>query len=426
MKLKMFSIKEAGRFSGSNIVEVDFEKSKKVVISGESMLGKTTALECFKIILGAIGGDKLLKDLANKDSGKLDIEQFFVGKDNKTYYIKATKSQYYVREENSTKDIGEPKSFVQAHLGRVAADPMAYKNAPIEKLIKWFAGFTDMGEEGFDKQYNKVKEDLKQAESTRAAANKEAKARRTLLADAGYINDSGDLIESVWVAAEKKYAKPLDIKKLSAKLDEVGKKSDKLLQAETKLKELKTQEQELLAKLAEVQAAIKKGEAFVETNKDAKKEYETVKAEYDTAAQFAADYEAFQTIKRHRTEMYEYEQIAQRADAAAQDAEKKKQALQWEVIPDIRGAEIVIEGTPDKPAGFYVDGFNTKQQSDTQYLTAVVKILRKLGVKILILDDVSTYGSDFIELITKLSKDGMYFLLSEMRRGKELTIEYGK
>ena len=122
--------------------------------------------------------------------------------------------------------------------------------------------------------------------------------------------------------------------------------------------------------------------------------------------------------------MYQYEQIAVRANAAAIEAKKKKKQLQWEVIPDIRGAEIVIEGTPEKPAGFYVDGFNSRQQSDTQYLTAVVKILRKLGVKIIVMDNLATYGTDFIELIAKLSKEGMYFLLSEMRRGSELTIEY--
>ena len=257
-----------------------------------------------------------------------------------------------------------------------------------------------------------------------AAANKEAKARRTMLSESGYINESGDLVEMVWVAAEKKYAKQLNIKALSEKLDEVGKRSDKLLQAETKLKELKTQEQELLAKLAEVQSAIAKGEKYVEENKGAKKEYEAVKTEYDNAAQFAVEYEAFQTAKRYRDEMYEYEQIAQTADAAVQTAEQKKKELQWQVIPNVRNAEIVIEGTPEKPAGFYVDGFNIRQQSDTQYLTSIVKILRKLGVKIIILDNLATFGSDFVELIAKLSKEGMYFLLSEMRRGSELTIEY--
>lgn len=424
MKLGLFTVANGGVYSGGNKLEVDFSKGKVVTLGGDNGVGKTTGLECFKVIVGAIGGEKALKDLANVISGKLDIEQRFQGNDRKWYVARATKSQYYIREEGSTKDVSEPKTFIQQHLGRVAADPMAYKNAGVDKVIKWLASFTDMGEEGFERQYNKAKEDLKVAEASRAAANKEAKARLTLLADAGYVNDSGDLVESAWVAAEKKYAKPLDIKKLSAKLDEVGKRSDKLLQAETKLKELKTQEQELLAKLAEVQAAIKKGEAFVDANKEAKKEYETIKADYDNAAQFAADYESFQTIKRHRTEMYEYEQIAVRANAAAIEAEQKKKQLQWEVIPDIRGAEIVIEGTPEKPAGFYVDGFNSRQQSDTQYLTAVVKILRKLGVKIIVMDNLATYGTDFIELIAKLSKEGMYFLLSEMRRGSELTIEY--
>jgi len=424
MKLGLFTVREGGVYSGENRLEVDFGKGKIATLGGDNGVGKTTGLECFKIVVAAIGGDKALKDLANVFSGKLDIEQRFQGNDRKWYIAKQTKSKFYVREENSKEDIEEPKTFVKSHLGRVAADPMAYKNSDVNKFVKWLAGMTDMGEEGYEKEYNALKDAVREYENARAAANKEAKARRTMLSESGYVNESGDLVERVWVAAEKKYAKQLNIKALSEKLDEVGRRSDKLLQAETKLKELETQEQELLAKLAEVQSAIAKGEKYVEENKGAKKEYEAVKTEYDNAAQFAVEYEAFQTAKRYRDEMYEYEQIALTADAAVQTAEQKKKELQWQVIPDIRNAEIVIEGTPEKPAGFYVDGFNIRQQSDTQYLTSIVKILRKLGVKIIILDNLATFGSDFIELIAKLSKEGMYFLLSEMRRGSELTIEY--
>lgn len=424
MKLKLFRINDGGQFSGDHKLEVDFEESKLVALGGESGEGKTTGLECFKIILGVLGGEKVINDLTNRDSGKLDIEHTFVGKDKKTYFVKATKSSYYVREEGSTKNIGEPKSFIEQHLGKVAADPMRYKNANMDDFLKWLAGFSDMGAEGFEKEFKKHKETISNAEETRAKANKEAKARRVLLADADYIDREGNLVESKWVAAEKKYAKPINIKELSAKLDEVGKKSDRLLQAETKLKELKTQEAELLAKLAEIQTGIKKGEAFVEANKTAKKEYADIKEQFDNAALFAAEYESFQTILKQRDEMYQYEEIAQRADALVQATEKKKKELQWQVIPDIRGAEILLEDEGSRKAGFYVGGFNSRQQSASEYLTAIVKILDKIGCRILILDDVATYGSEFRQQLEKLSKKGWYILYSILKVDQELTIEY--
>lgn len=431
MKLKLFRINDGGQFTGEDKLEVDFEEGHKVALTGEAKEGKTTGLECFKIILGAIGGEKVIKDLVNKDSGKLDIEQTFVGNDKKTYFIRATRSQYYVREEGSTKDIGEPKTFVEKHLGKVAADPMKYKNQDVDKLIKWFASFTDMGEEGFEKEYNKQKEAGKKSEDTRASANKEAKARRVLLADAGYATDKGDLIEDKWTAAEKKYESKLDVKELSAKLTAIGNKSDKFVENETKVdaqksrqKQIEAQISTLQKELAQVNENIAVGEKWLETNQNVKKEYDRVKKEYDNAAQFAAEYESFQTILRHRTEMYEYEKLAERADAAVQTAEAKKKEIMWQVIPDIRGAELVLDGTPEKPASFYVDGFNSRQQSATQYLTAIVKILDKIGCRILILDDVATYGSEFRQLLEKLAAKGWYILYSLMKIDQELTIEY--
>lgn len=424
MKLKLFKILEGGLYSGENPLEVDFTKSKKVGLTGDSGSGKTTGLELFKLVLGGVASEQVLKDLVNKFSGRLDVEQTFTGKDRKNYVVKLTKSQFYVREEGSTNDVPQPKSFIEENLGTVAADPMRYKNADVEKLIKWLAGFSDLGEEGFEKEYKKQKEAVKEGESGRAAANKEAKARRTMLADAGYMNDSGDLIEAKWTAAEKKYSKKLDVKALSGKLDEAGKKSDNLLKAETKLKELKTREQQLLAELADVQAAVAKGEKYIDENKGAKKEYDEIKSQYDTAASFAAEYEAFQTSRRQLTEMYEYEQVAQRADAAVQAAEKKKKEILWNVIPDARGIEIELEDTPTRKAGFYVNGFNSRQLAATEYLVAVVKILRKLGCKILVLDDLATYGTDFLKQLDQLANDGWFILTAEMRRNQELTIEY--
>ena len=431
MRLKLLKISEGGRFSGDNGLEVDFEQSKKVTLAADSGYGKTTALELFKLVLGAVADGQQVKDLINKVSGKLDVEQTFVGKDRKNYVAKLTKSQFYVREEGSKIDLPSPKSFIEENLGRVACDPMKYKNAAAEQQIKWLAGFSDLGEEGFEKQMAKHKEAIKEGEKTRAAANKEAKARKTMLQDAGYINESGDLIEAKWTAAEKKYEKPLDTKQLSAALTTAGNKSDKFLEnklkvdAQTRRKtELEAQIKALQAELAQTEENIRVGQQWLEKNANAPKEYDAVKKQYDTAAQFAADYEAFQSCRRQLTEMYDYEQVAQRADAAVQDAEKKKKEIMWSVIPDARGIQIVPEDTPEQKAGLYRDGFNSRQMSASQYLETIVKILDKSGCRILVLDDAATYGSDFHETLSKLAKKNWYILMSEMRRNQELTIEY--
>ena len=300
MKLNLFKVTNGGKFNEEAPLEVDFSNGKKVGLSGDSGQGKTTALDCFKLILGAITADKeLINALVNKDSGKLDIEQTFVGNDRKTYVAKMTRSQFYVRQDGSKDDIPQPKSFIQEHLGHVAVDPMAIKNASIDEVIKWLAKYSKENE--FEAKINKAKDKAKGYAAARAEANKYAKAKRQILEESGYMV-KGEIVESKWVAAENKYAKKKDVKELSEKLDEAGKRSDRLIQAETKLKQLKTREEQLMAELAQVQADIKKGEKFVEENKDAKKQYDAIRADYDNAALFNmwAAYNYFPVVKSHR------------------------------------------------------------------------------------------------------------------------------
>jgi len=427
MKLQLFKVANGGLYGKENPLEVDFGKSKKVSLSGDSGSGKTTALECFKLILGAIDADKkVIEALVNKDSGKLELEQSFVGKDRKTYVVKMTRSQFYVRQEGSTKDEPQPKSFLKEHLGHIAVDPMAIKNASIDEVIKWLAKYSKENE--FEAKINAAKEKAKRYAAARADANKSVKAKRQILEESGYMV-KGEIVESKWTAAEKKYAKKQDVKVLSEKLDEAGKKSDRLIQAETKLKQLKSREEQLLAELAQVQADIKKGEKFVEENKDAKKQYDAIRADYDNAAQFAAEYQSWQNIKTHKEELDQFESAAQLADSREKEAIKEKTEMLWEILPDSRGIELVLEdeyedGELVRKAGFYMNGLNSRQLSATEYLVAIVKILDKLGTRILILDDVATYGTPFVQLLEQLTKKGWYILYSEMQRGQELQINY--
>ena len=427
MKLQLFRVANGGLYGEEKPLEVDFGKGKKVGLSGDSGSGKTTALECFKLILGAITADKAVIDaLVNKDSGKLDIEQTFVGNDRKTYVAKMTRSQFYVRQEGDKNDIPQPKSFLQEHLGHVAVDPMAIKNASIDDTVKWLAKYSK--EKEFEAKIQAAKDKAKKYAAARADANKAAKGKRQILEDAGYMVN-GQIVEATWVAAEKKYAKKQDVKQLSEKLDEAGKRSDRLIQAETKLKQLKTREEQLLAELAQVQADIKKGEKFVEDNKDAKKQYDAIRADYDNAAQFAAEYQAWQTIKMHKEELEGYESAAQLADSREKEALKEKTELLWEILPDSRGIELVLEdeyedGKLVRKAGFYLNGFSSRQLSATEYIVAIMKILKKMGTKIIVMDDIATYGSEFIKLLEQFAKDGFYILTAEMKRNQELQIEY--
>lgn len=122
--------------------------------------------------------------------------------------------------------------------------------------------------------------------------------------------------------------------------------------------------------------------------------------------------------------MDEYESAAQLADSKAKAAAAGRKELQLSVIPECKGLAFQLEDEPNRPAGFYVDGFNAIQMSGTEYLVAILKILRKLKCRVLILDGTADFGSDFTQILEQLKKEGWYILMSEMSRGQSLTIEY--
>lgn len=419
-----FTINEGGRFTEEMGLVVKFSEFQVATLLGDNKEGKSTALDFLSILLGRSVKQSEIDALVNKFSGKLDGSLKFRGKSGQWFEVVRTKSQYYLRLEGDKKDIGSPQATVIEELGHCAYNPHKNQLKPIGELVKYLVPFSNTKPEDYEKQDRKLKEAVKGWEDARAAANKEGKGRVVMLCGAGFATDKGEIIEAKWVAAEQKYKKPLDLKKLSTDLDAAGKKSDLLLQAETKRKELKSREAQLIEELTEVQKRLKAADKYIDENKDAKKEYDAVKNQYDTAAQFDRQYQAWEAIKRAKTEMDEFETAAQLADSKAKAAAAERKELQLSVIPDCKGIEFILEDEPDKEAGFYVDSFNTLQMSATEYLVAILKILRKLKTRILILDGTADFGSDFAAILEQLKKEGWYILLSEMRRNQELTIEY--
>lgn len=419
-----FLIKEGGKFTGEKGLVVKFSEYQSATLLGDNKEGKSTALGLLSVLLGRSVKQVEIDALVNKFSGKLDATMKFKGKSGQSFEVTRTKSQYYLRLEGDKKDISSPQATIIEELGHCAYNPHKNQLKPIGELVKYLVPFSNTKPEDYEKGDKRLKGAVEKWEKVRADANREAKGRIVTLSNAGFATDKGEIIESKWVAAEKQYAAPLDLKKLSATLDAAGKKSDLLLQAETKRKDLKAREERLLEELAEVQKKLKVADKYIDENKEAKKEYDSVKKQYDEAAQFDREYQKWEAIKTAKTELDEYESAAQLADSKAKAAAADRKELQLSVIPECKGLAFQLEDEPNRPAGFYVDGFNAIQMSGTEYLVAILKILRKLKCRVLILDGTADFGSDFTQILEQLKKEGWYILMSEMSRGQSLTIEY--
>jgi DNA repair exonuclease SbcCD ATPase subunit len=431
MKLKKLEVNSFAGINPQSPVVLDFTNSKWITASGDNAVGKTSLLNAMLVACGMLSKDN--KDFVNQDSNKIDIDFSFVGKDNCSYEVKVTKSSFKLMYEGVAQP--EPITKMKELLGVVGTSPMEIKHKPLKDIIRWIAQYSNKSPEEFERQLLKLKDGIKKSKDNRAAANKIAKAMKEYLEAEQMYND--------WEKSEKTYAEEPDLKQLSAQLKSAGDKSDKYIRAEEKLKQLtqqrpgivseidrlKKQLEEKEEQLAEHDKSISSGAKYLEDNKADKKEYDEVKKKYDNAAIDLADYNKWQEIKAKKSDMDEAEDLSQKADAKEKELLQEVKDLQAEILPNIKGMEIVTEDTTEdgvaKKEGLYRDGKNVNQLSETEWVETIVEIWRKYKVKVVVLDNIGSLGSKGVSVLEKLNNDGCHVLAAEMNRSqKELQISY--
>ena len=134
-------------------------------------------------------------------------------------------------------------------------------------------------------------------------------------------------------------------------------------------------------------------------------------------------------LKKKTVERDQFETLSQQFDAVEKAKLKDLAKLQTEVLPDIKGVELVLEDTHQdgqpKAAGLYIDGISSVQVSESEWWKFVIQLWRKNKVKLVIVDNFQSLGSQAVEVLQKLHKDGAYILAAEMnRQQKTLEISY--
>jgi|GEM_PF-6616922 DNA repair exonuclease SbcCD ATPase subunit len=427
MKLKKLEVNSFGGIHPSSPIIIDFTQSKWIVADGDNGVGKTSLLNALLVACGQLShtGEKG-KNFINNDTNKIDINFSFVGNDRCNYEVRCTKSSFQLTYDGNS--VAEPITKMKELLGVVGISPMSIKNKPLNEIVKWLANYSTKGAEEIEKEFDKLKRGIKQYGDARATANKSYKALKEYLEAEPLFND--------WEGSEIKYKKEPDIKELSAQLKSAGDKSDKYIQGETKLtghkaraKQIEEQILSLQKELQEVNTNIRVGEEWLEKNKSAKKDYDDVKKKYDSAAEDVVGFNKWVAVKAKKTEMDDYETLSQQADASEKDLKQQVKELQAEILPDIKGIELITEDITEggvlKKEGLYYENKNVAQLSETEWYSIVMMIWKKLKVKIVIVDNMQSLGTKGIEWLEKLNNDGAYILAAEMNReSKTLEIKY--
>lgn len=427
MKLKRLEVNAFAGISPNSPVVIDFSESKFVKADGDNGVGKTSLLNALLVACGQLSHTgKEGKNFINLDSDKIDINFEFIGKDRYNYWVRCTKSRFELTYDGEA--VPEPITKMKELLGVVGVSPMEIKNAKVSDIVKWLSSYTNVSAEDFEKEMDKHKANIKLAQESRAAANRQMKALNEFLNSEEMFNK--------WEESEKTYTKKVDITALSAQLQKARNNSNQYLVAETKVdnylkqkKELEDEIARLNTQLEGVQKNLDIGLDWMEKNKSFKTDYDAIKKQYDNAAADIASYNKWQEIKTKKAERDEFETVAQKADANEKNILKKVTELQTSVLPDIKGVELFAEDTHDngtmKKAGLYWNGKNAAQLSESEWWTLVLEIWRKYRVKVIVIDNFSSLGSMAVDILKKLVKDGAYVLAAEMNREqKTLEISY--
>lgn len=445
MKLKKLEVKAYAGINPASPVVIDFSESNFVKAAGDNGAGKSSLLNALLTACGQLSKDD--KNKINRESGKIDIDMDFIGNDRLTYHVRCTKSVFQLTYAGEV--VPEPITKMKELLGVVGVSPMIIKEAKLTDIIKWLASYSNKNAEEFEKKILKFKDNIKEAETARADANRSLKGLNE------YLDNEQMFID--WEDTEKRFKVKPDLDRISAELDVASKNSDKYLRADERLKSLKNSREsivddieetemnlkELRKKLAEAEQQhidrkkflvdhdekISTGEQYLKDNKNLKSEYDKVKDSYDNVAKDSIDYSKWVEIKKKKKERDEFETLAQGFDNKAKALVQKRKEAQAEILPDIKGVELYTEDTHEdgvmKKEGLYVDGKNTKQLSETEWWAFVMQIWIKYQVKIIVVDNMQSLGSKGVELLQKLSGKGAYILAAEMdRKTKELTISY--
>jgi DNA repair exonuclease SbcCD ATPase subunit len=431
MKLKRLEVNAFGGINPASPVVIDFTQSKFVTAHGDMGLGKTSLLNAMLVACGALSKEN--KNFANLDSGKIDINFSFVGKDRCNYEVRCTKSAFTLKYEGE--NVSEPISKMKELLGVVGISPMEVKYKPLKEIVKWLASYSNKTPEGFEGLLVKYKEGIKKAAESRATANKAFKATDE------YLN--GEEMFLQWEESEKKYITRPDIQQLSAELEVAEKKTAELHKAKVGLSQYIEKETEALAKIAKLkreisdlevdltvyQTRIESGKKYIVDNEPVVKEYDTIKKKYEGVVDETLAFNKWESIKEKKKERDEFETAAQRADANEKSLLQELKELQAEILPDLKNVELVLEDThengKEKKEGLYVDGKNFAQLSETELWCFVMQIWRKFKVKVIVIDNMQSLGSYGVELLTKLSKEGAFILATQMeRKQKTLEISY--
>lgn len=452
-KLQRIELNSFKGIDESKPVIIDFNTTDKniVYLQGDQGVNKTSTLEGIMWLMGA-SFDVNIKELYNH-STPIDEELLFEHNEQQ-FKVIAKGDKIVVKSlregDGSTNDkwVNEasPKDLLAKIFKKcIISQSLRYEKS--EKQIEWLSSLFPLPKD--------VKESIASAQVKiktmrtvdRPRIGQEAKSFETLLKNnplyAEY-QEKGEALEKEIKKLDKAQDK-LDVKDVSLRHQQFIQAEQKIITLNEKAVEQQNSINDIKKAIEDLQIKLKLKESELEqtnesiiigndyiiNNKKVLAEYKKAMDLQEESAGITLRINNFEELKKnldlYNSKSEEYIQV----DSNIKAVVKTINDLKADYIPVIEGVEVVSEeeienGEVVKEIGIFYNGNCIRTVCGSEYITALIKIIRASGSRYVFIDDLATYGTETIEYINSLAaeikEEGGVIFASEMERGSELII----
>jgi energy-coupling factor transporter ATP-binding protein EcfA2 len=412
------------------------KKRKIVKITGDQGMGKSSLLNCL-LYLSGHKFDYNLANLANLASNAIVAEEQFE-RNGFTWKVRVTRTKFEVfRLFRAGKEEGwipqsSPNDLVRDLIGQVAVSPMKLAVDDGQKQVEWLLRMLNVPEEVINEK-NRFSDALKEIEKSRADANRQYVFLQKKLSE--------DPLFRHWEVSAKKYAKPKSVDAEKKKFEAATRLKEKYYQHKKELQDMQDQIAAKADEITELHRLLEKAEAekaaleerakqtlqAITGLKDAETAFDAAYKDFSELTTYTVQYNAWQQVKQEKMDMESFETVVQQFDEQKRKLKEDRRGLLKKLLPpDIDGLEIQTEDNLDgKKTGVYLHGRNPIQLSESELFDLYFKLCEFQGVTMIVIDNISSFGTNVINTLNALAKKGVYIWATEMRRGQdELKIEF--
>lgn len=433
-----------GSFMGLNpeapiVIEFPPPKGKKRPIgkvTGDYRLGKSSFINFLLFSTGQTMGFKL-DNLINDISGEREGEHEFQS-DGETWKVTFSKNKFQLfkyfkasRTKAGWLPQSEAASMLKKLIGVVGISPMILKTDSGKDQVDWLFQLLNVPKAILD-EVKKIREKLAIVGVTHANAKKEYNLLKAEL--------SGNAMYLNYEATEKKYAEKKTIDSLREKMTRAAKMKGQLAEARERVaghqrnitkkeEEIEEYRQKIIQaerELEDIKTLKALGDQYLIDNEAVDRNYEAVNEEFITLSTYLAEQKEWERVKSNKKEMDEFETVMQRSATHKDRLLGEKREALASVLPDIPELEVITEDELDgRKMGVYLGGRNPIQMSESELFDLYFKICRFLGVRMVVIENITSFGSNVIKTLNEMSSQGVYIWYTEMVRGqKEIRIEF--